>query len=148
MPFVLSCISAAAAAQTPQTQTLTINGTNVRAELARTPEERSAGYSHRPQPAPGTGILFVFSQPSEPCMWMRDVSFPLDVMFIDAAGKVVGAAIMQPRTTTLHCAPAAVLYALEVNAGWMHTNRVNIGDTVSGLPQIGDDSQRQTPDSK
>lgn len=141
-PLLAFAIAAAAeesppakpATPAPQTTTLTIKGATVYAEIAATTEERRAGFSHRPPPPPDGGILFLFPQPSQPCLWMRDVSFPLDAAFIGATGEIVGVATMTPRTTNLHCAPAAVLYALEVNAGWLQKNQIGIGDTVAGLP--------------
>ncbi len=133
LAFALSA-GAAAAETAPQTRTLFINDAEVRAEIADTPAARRGGFSHRERPPPDAGILFVFPRPRQFCLWMRDVSFPLDAAFLDAAGKVIAAARMLPRTEKLHCPPRPAKYALEVNAGWLQKNQVKTGDQFFGLP--------------
>ena len=77
-------------------------------------------------------MLLVFPEARRFCLWMRDVYFPLDAAFINAAGAVVGIARMQAQTENLHCAPSAAKYALEANAGFFRGAK--IGSTVFGLP--------------
>ena len=48
------------------------------------PEERSQGLSGRPNLAAGTGMLFVFEQAGSYAFWMKDMRFPLDMVWIDA----------------------------------------------------------------
>ena len=51
-------------------------------ELAITPEERRQGLSDRPSLAPGTGMLFVFESDGHRQFWMKNMHFPLDMVWI------------------------------------------------------------------
>lgn len=114
--------------------TLVINGGEVLAEVAATPAARRQGLSFRKELALSAGMLLVFERPQRVCLWMRNVGFPLDAIFIDAAGVVAGGAPMLPYSVTRHCSPRAVKYALEVPAGWRRQHHVQTGNRVRGLP--------------
>jgi len=58
-------------------------------ELAVTPAERSQGLSGREVLPQGTGMLFVFEGDQHLSFWMRDMNFPLDIVWIDSSCHVV-----------------------------------------------------------
>ncbi|MGI9307033.1 MAG: DUF192 domain-containing protein [Gammaproteobacteria bacterium] len=127
--FAPLIIARADGAPPPPEIALTINGAAVRAEIAATPAARRLGLSHRAALPPARGMLLAFPRARRFCLWMRDVSFPLDAAFIDGAGNIVGIARMQPHTEELHCAPSPAKYALEAA-----NIRAKPGDKVFGLP--------------
>lgn len=94
-------------------------------ELAITPEERAQGLSDRPDLPPGTGMLFIYRQQNRYSFWMRNMHFPLDILWINADCIVADASLNvpppEPGQTTAQLprySPAVpVQYVLEINAG-------------------------------
>jgi uncharacterized membrane protein (UPF0127 family) len=103
-----------------------------RAEVAATPLKKSAGLSARPELAPNTGMLFVFSSPHRYPFWMRGMRIPLDFIWI-RNGVVVDVSrnIPPPEnqlvpSTVTPSEPADMV--LEVNAG--ETENIQAGQHV------------------
>jgi uncharacterized membrane protein (UPF0127 family) len=89
-------------------------------EVAASPSERERGLSGRALLKPGTGLWFVFSEPGKYGFWMRDMRFPIDLIWVSPELKVAGAVTLQPcveDNCSIHYAPRRVAYVLEVNAG-------------------------------
>ncbi len=71
------------------TATVNIAGrTTVTAELARTPQEKGRGLSNRPGLAEGNGMAFVYEAPQTIGIWMKDMRFPLDILWV-REGRIV-----------------------------------------------------------
>jgi uncharacterized membrane protein (UPF0127 family) len=104
-------------------------------ELAATPQQRQRGLMGRTHLSADGGMLFVFEQPGRHCFWMRDTPLPLSIAFIDAGGRIVGLADMQPRSETLHCSGTDVRYALEVRQGEFQRRGIALHAQVNGLPK-------------
>ena len=68
------------------------------------------------------GMLFIFPRPSAAQFWMKNTVIPLDMLFADSNGKVVGiVANAQPYSEALLGGFNGTLYVLEVNAGYAAT---------------------------
>ncbi len=80
------------------------------------------------------GMLFVFPGETTTCFWMRNTPLPLSIAFINAEGRIVNIADMQPMTETSHCPLAPIVYALEMQQGWFKDNGIKPGEQVQGLP--------------
>lgn len=75
------------------------------------------------------GMLFAFAKPTIPAFWMKEMKFPLDLIWIDANQRVVGISPnlgpeTYPQTFT---SGRSVQYVLEVNAGWAAKNNLKLG---------------------
>ena len=113
------------AAKASDLATVTVGDASFTVELAATPEERFQGLSGRPNLAAGTGMLFVFEQEGSRSFWMKDMRFPLDMVWIDAQCLVVDITRNAPPPEpgqALSDLPtfgpsAPVVYVLEINAG-------------------------------
>ena len=111
------------------------NGTElavVHAAVADTPQERYAGLSDTDSLSEHEGMLFVFDDEDERAFVMRDMDFPIDIIFIGADGRI----------TTIHEAPVEegtfttryrgdAKWVLEVNYGYAASNGITVGDEVS-----------------
>ncbi len=71
-------------------KTVTISSTQIRAEVAQSPAEREKGLSGRRCIEPNQGMLFVFNKPGHYAFWMKDMNFPIDIVWIGPDHKIVG----------------------------------------------------------
>lgn len=122
----------AAFAQLP-TMELTAGIHLIHAEVANSFESRAQGLMFRKYLGPNEGMLFVFPQAEQHCMWMKNTLIPLSVAFMDAQGKIVSIAEMQPQTETSHCAAAPAKFALEMSGGWFASKGLKAGATLQGV---------------
>lgn len=99
----------------------------VRAEVARTPEQRERGLMYRTDVPAGTGMLFIFPEEQEITFWMSNTYVSLDVAFFDSSLTVVDIQQMDARTTDYHDSRVPSMYALEVPRGWLAAHGVRLG---------------------
>jgi uncharacterized membrane protein (UPF0127 family) len=89
-----------------------------RVELARTPEEVSRGLMFRPHLDPDAGMLFLFEGQEVHNFWMKNTLIPLDMLFIDRDGKIVGIVEnAEPQTLTSRRVDQPSKYVLEIGGG-------------------------------
>lgn len=120
------------ARRTPRVVILTAAGTlPVTVELARTEPERERGLMHRTSLPPDAGMLFLFDESADHTFWMKNTLLPLDMVFIDDDGRIVGIVeSAEPLTTVPRSVGAPSRYVLEVNGGWARAHGVRPGDRV------------------
>jgi hypothetical protein len=113
--------------------TVTIAGrVHVAAEVAGTPRERELGLSNRPGLGEGEGMLFLFGAVVPAGIWMKDMRFSLDILWI-RDGRIV---MIKDRVKPLRpegppeIFTAAADMVLEVPAGFTATKGITVGDTV------------------
>ena len=124
----------AVAADPLPTAPLTINGHNITAEVAATPEQRSTGLMHRFSLRPDHGMIFVFERPEPQSFWMMNTFIPLSIAFIAPDGRIINIDDMAPHDQTSHWSKGPALYALEMRKGWFAERGIRAGDVVKGLP--------------
>ena len=108
-------------------------------ELAITPEERRQGLSDRPSLAPGTGMLFVFESDGHRQFWMKNMHFPLDMVWIGsdcAVGEISGEVPASPPGTddsdVVRVSPEEeAQYVMEINGGEAAALGLAANDPVS-----------------
>jgi uncharacterized membrane protein (UPF0127 family) len=133
-----ACAFAANAQSQPQpkldTVTLSAGMYRIRAEVARTEEQRETGLMLRKEMGTYEGMLFVFDDAAVHCFWMKNTLLPLSVAFIADDGTIVTIADMAPQTTDSHCPAKPVHYALEMNQGWFAKRAIKPGFKLGGPP--------------
>jgi Uncharacterized conserved protein len=132
LPF--SSVAAVESASGFSVVNLQIGEHAVKAELARTEDQRTKGLMFRKHLNKNSGMLFDFGAPARACMWMKNTYIPLSVAFIDQDGIIVNIEDMEPHTTTSHCSSGWVGYALEMNQGWFGAKKIGPGSKIEGIP--------------
>ena len=123
-----------AAAQQPPVVQLTAGMHLIRAEVAADFATRMRGLMHRESMPQNAGMLFVFDEATQHCMWMRNTLIPLSVAFIDEHGAIINIEDMAPKTENSHCARRPARYALEMNRGWFAAKGIKPGSRIGGIP--------------
>lgn len=114
----------------PGTAWIVLEGDTIRAEVARTPEERSAGLMFRNDVPAGTGMLFVFPDTQPRSFWMQNTLVPLDIAFLDAELRIVDIQQMEAESEDLTDSRAPAMFALEVPLGWLAEHDWKVGDRL------------------
>ena len=100
-------------------------------EIADTSTLRTRGLMWRSDVPDGTGMLFIFPNEVVQSFWMRNTLIPLDILFVDRTGKVVGVVQWaEPKTLTSRTVGKPSMYVLEVPGGWASRNSVQAGARV------------------
>src|SRR6266705_3024888 len=88
--FVLAsaCLLAVLLSASFNTRSLQVSGHIVRLEVAKTAAAQAKGLGGRQGIANDQGMLFVFSKEDVECFWMKDMRFPLDIIWLDGRQKV------------------------------------------------------------
>ncbi len=119
--------------QTISNPYLTINNTRINLTIADTPAKQIQGLSYQPSLEKDTGMLFIFSDKQVRNFWMKDMNFPLDIVWLDD-NKIVKidanlpAEGEQPKNSYSSIFP--INRVLEVNAGFCESNHTKIGDEI------------------
>jgi len=66
-----------------------INNWCVKAEVADTPEAQRRGLMFRKDLPEDKGMLFIFGQDAQYAFWMKNMTFPLDIIWADASKRIV-----------------------------------------------------------
>lgn len=119
------------------TDTVTIGNATFTVEIASTTVAQARGLSYRTSLGANDGMLFVFASATIQHFWMKDMNFPLDMIWI-GGGKVVGFAqdvAPQPGVPlwnlTIYNSPDGTDKVLEVNAGTVAQYHIKVGDPVA-----------------
>lgn len=116
-----------------ETLLLDLEGQKIQAELAKTPQERFKGLSGREHLCENCGMLFVFPQRQERSFVMRDMNFPLDVIWIRDQ-KIVNIDKDAPpegsNPKKEYRSQIPVDKVLELNAGFCDAHEIKIGDKI------------------
>lgn len=109
-----------------------IGGQSVRVDLAISSEAQERGLSGRAGLADGEGMLFVFDQPSRKMFWMREMNFPIDIIWIAESMQIIFIEKnANPNSYSEVFGPNALAkYVLEVPAGFAEKNNLTVGDPV------------------
>jgi uncharacterized membrane protein (UPF0127 family) len=108
------------------------NGTlTFEVELAVTPEQRGHGLMFRESLEADQGMLFDFGRSAPATMWMRNTFIPLDMLFIEADGRIARiAADTEPLSDAVIGSGGPVRAVLELPAGTSAELGIAVGDQV------------------
>lgn len=100
-------------------------------ELAITQEQMIKGLMGRTEMKQGTGMLFVFGNDGERAFWMKDTLIPLDIIFVNADGKIHRIhPNAQPGDLTQIFSRGPIRAVFEINGGEAEKQGIKPGDTL------------------
>jgi uncharacterized membrane protein (UPF0127 family) len=102
----------------------------IKAEIARTEEERSYGLMYKEKLPDGEGMLFVFDRDEILSFWMKNTLIPLSIAFISSDGRIMEIRDMEPHNLDPVRSGRSVRYALEVPQGWFDRVNLGVGDRL------------------
>lgn len=114
------------------TKTLYTATSSIKIFIADTDISREQGLSGVKTLLSGNGVLFVFDTPGKYGFWMKDMYFPIDMIWIDSNKKIVGVTknVLPSSYPFVFMPPQAIVYVLEMNAGSVAEFGLTTGTTV------------------
>jgi uncharacterized protein len=124
---------------------IVVNGFAILADLAITDEDQIKGLSIRDQMNENEGMLFVYGEPSRQSFWMKDMKFPIDIIWLNETGSVVHVEEnLRPCVPSLECPSFSpnenAQYVLETVAGFADKHHLKIGTDIDFSIVIPDKS--------
>ncbi len=109
-----------------------INQSFLKVEFALTPEEKRIGLSNRESILFDEALVFVFDETNYRSVWMKDMNFSIDVIWIDENRIIVDyIENLSPETyPEIFISSSPVRYMIEVSAGFIAQNDINVGDVI------------------
>ena len=98
-----------------------ISGTPVKLTVASTDTSKSKGYSNKSEPEENKGMMFVFDKEENLGFWMKDVDFPLDILFFNSNGDLVKHHTMptvKDNKLITYNSEKPARFAVELRKGW------------------------------
>ena len=106
-------------------------------ELALSDAQMEQGLMFRRALAPNAGMLFDFKTPTSVTMWMKNTLIPLDMLFLDASGKIIDTHERAvPYSTDIIASAAPSRYVIELNGGTVARLDIKPGDPTTS-PYFG-----------
>ncbi len=129
--------------QTPEKRdhqhvTVEINGKIIKSEVSKTPQQITKGLSGRKSLPRNTGMIFYLGERRIATFWMKDMLFPIDIIWIDDGEVVYIIESAQPpneNNIPSFTPDKPATRVLEVNAGFVKVNKVKKGDRLR-IPNI------------
>ncbi len=119
-----------------RTVMVTANGSRLRAMVADTPVKRMLGLMYRPSIKDDAGMLFIFAREGYHSLWMKNMRFDIDVLWLDRSLKIVDMKErLRPCGSLLGCRTYSpmrpALYVLEGKSGLISAKRLKKGMRLS-----------------
>lgn len=117
-----------------QYKTVNFSGASVKAEVANTIPKRIEGLMSKKSLPSNQGMLFIFDGENYHGIWMMNMSFPIDILWINKDLKIIDVAESVPPckfNCPVYFPNEKALYVLEVNSGFFKKNKLQVGDTIS-----------------
>jgi len=132
--LAILALAIGACAQGPRIEIVGPDGARraaVSVEIADSSARREYGLMYRRHLDENAGMIFVFKAPQHLEFWMKNTVIPLDMIFADGAGKIVGIVRKaEPFSEAIDSVEQDSQYVLEVNGGFCERHGVKPGDTL------------------
>ena len=117
---------------TMRTETILLNNIPIKALVADTEAERVQGLSGRNGLNESEGMLFVFDVPNKYGIWMKNMNFPIDIVWADG-GKIISIekSVSPTSYPKVFYPTTSARFVLELPAGFCDTHDLKVGDSFS-----------------
>ncbi len=114
---------------------VSVNGFKLIADLALTEDQQIKGLAIKNHVNESQGMLFVFQHPSKQSFWMKDMKFPIDIIWLNANSSVVYIVPnLEPCPIRGDCPGYSPgedsLYVLETSAGFSQRHNIRVGTQI------------------
>jgi len=113
-------------------KTLDFNGKNIIVQIADNDCKRVLGLSGKKPLSEEEGMFFVFENTGSHGFWMKDMSFSIDILWLDENFKVVGMETsLAPKTfPKVYGTNFISKYVLELATGMVDKNNIKVGNII------------------
>lgn len=127
------CLLAAWLIGKPHKSMVELNGQQITAEIAASPDARAIGLSKYKTLDNGRGMLFVHDQTQKQCFWMKDMKFPIDILWLGSDKQIlyIEENVQSSTYPKQFCPDVPAKYVLEVNSGMINKTGVRVGQKLS-----------------
>jgi hypothetical protein len=101
--------------------------------LAQTQEQHQKGLGDRDSLPKNQGMLFRFERPGIQCFWMKEMRFPIDIIWINANKQIVDIKenVLPNTYPESFCSDQLTQYVLEVNANYSKELGLKVNQQLS-----------------
>ena len=116
-----------------QRAVLKLNNNKISLIVSDSAESRTRGLSGMASLGEDHAMLFVFEEPDRYGIWMKDMKFPIDIVWLDEQKKIIHIEKnVSPNTyPKVFFPPLKSLYVLELNTGFASKNNLIIGESLN-----------------
>jgi uncharacterized membrane protein (UPF0127 family) len=117
----------------PYTVPITIDGIPVEASVADSVSTRIKGLSGTPFLPDNVVKLFAFGAAGQHSIWMKDMNYALDILWVAKDGKIVHVEenVSPDSYPESFSSPVPAWYVIEANAGFAASNTIAVGGEVT-----------------
>ncbi len=118
--------------QAERTTTVSIGHKIIKAYVADTVELQEKGLSGRESIAFDQAMLFIFAVPASYGFWMKDMKFPIDIIWLDQSKRVIfiKTNVLPSSYPEIFVPNSPAKYVLETSAGFVGENNLKIGNEI------------------
>jgi uncharacterized protein len=114
---------------------VTVKDLELNADVPTTSELMSKGLAVKNELKENEAMLFIFEESAKHSFWMKDMKFPIDILWLDSASKVVHIERnLQPCASVFICTSCSPSvdsqYVLETVAGFAQRHDVKLGSDI------------------
>jgi uncharacterized membrane protein (UPF0127 family) len=116
----------------PSTVTMKIDSKSYTLGVAATPAVQHLGLGNRIWLPENKGMLFEFGKPAVQCFWMKDMHFPLDMIWVSSGKRVeyLQTSVSPDSYPHTYCPNVQAKYVIELNAGEVNKTSIYTGETL------------------
>ncbi|HMS23980.1 MAG TPA: DUF192 domain-containing protein [Candidatus Saccharibacteria bacterium] len=101
-------------------------------ERVNTLEKLQLGLSGRDSLGDNSGMVFVFPEVKDQCIWMKDMKFALDIIWLNVDKNIVAIEKeIRPETYPKQYCHGPAKYVIELNAGDVKSAKIEVGQSVN-----------------
>lgn len=125
--------------QTPQatpgyeTVDLRLGDQTIVLDVADTPAKQQLGLGQRADLPPNRGMIFTYDAPGDRCFWMKDMNFPIDIIWLNAEKQIIHIVReLKPETyPQSYCPPQPADDVVELHPGSADKYQLKLGDSLA-----------------